>query len=264
MRTGAWSRTRSPRHTTIWLLTHAIAGDLDSANSELAKVGVSVRRPGLSRGRNQQGAHVLPPDLGVSGGRQPRARRQVSSPRCVGSPKRPDSTCGDWLPSLTRDRQSHVRTAGQRRRLDAIGQGREDRPPGRRVAHAQPEDLSDVPRRGDRSSADGCGPAREGARPIGFCPAPCRGDGDAVRGRRTDAPARAHLLRTAATPCRARTMRWHCPDARVRRCSNCVVCWIISICTESGDRAGLAAVVGPAPGDGACWPELGRAERILS
>ena len=113
----------------------------------------------------------------------------------------------------------------------------------------RPERLSDVPRRGDRSSADRRRASRR------------------RRGTRLECALRhaeetgmhfedAELMRLRAHTFTERrnavphwTRRWHCPDVRVRRCSNCVVCSIISTWIGDGDRAELAAVVERIPDD---------------
>ena len=131
------------------------------------------------------------------------------------------------------------------------------------VAIHRPQRLSDVPRCGDRPTVDRRRRSGSGQDPIGHVTAARGGDGYAFRGRRADAPARAHLRRTTRSAGPHWTTHWPLRASRVRRCSNCVACSIISIWMPAGSRAELAAVVERIP-DGARWPELARAERILS
>ena len=70
-------------------LTHAVAGDLDGANCELAESVSRLREPGLPAERLQPGDDVLHGDLGPLGGRPDRGgdhpgRRSAAPQRAVG------------------------------------------------------------------------------------------------------------------------------------------------------------------------------------
>ena len=244
-------------------LTHAVAGDLDGANCELAESVSRSESLGYPQNAfNRAMTYFMEIWVHLEAGQIEEAITLVAGLRRLS-----EQSGLDLWRFVGVNRASH-RQGGRRpdcgRRCGhPDGRCSQHRGACRCVAVHGSQRLSDVPRCGDRPAADRRRGSGSGQGPIG----PCHCGTRRRRECTSRTPSCCGCVRTpSANPASAErrsTTHWRMRASRVRRCSNCVVCWIISTCSERVTGPRWPTVVGRLPGDSRL-PERARAERILS